>query len=193
MFRSSGVCSRSWPEVSEAEWVVWQSRCVPDLVDTLSARLGSLMGELDRAEPTELVAVCGAWLERHLGAQSCVLLLADYSETSLAPVPSLSGTTVSGTTQPHEDVDGSLAGRAFREQRAVHADAPAQPGGSSELTLTFVPVSMRLDRLGVLAVTQPAGERDETQSVLDDVAQLLAYVLTGARDGAQVNLPRAAH
>jgi len=134
------------------------------------------MGELDRAEPTELVAVCGAWLARYLGAQSCVLLLADYSETTLAPVPSLNG-----TTQPHEDVDGSLAGRAFREQRAVHANVPAQSGGLSGLTLTFVPVSMRLDRLGVLVVTQPAGKRDEAQSVLGDVAQLLAYVLTGAR------------
>lgn len=143
---------------------------VSDVAGALPPGPGSLMAELDRAAPTDLVEVCAGWLARHLGAQSCVLLLADYSETSLAPVPDAHG----GTPEAHHGVEDGLAGRAFREQRAVRAVASA-------VTVNYLPVSMRMDRLGVLVVVQPDGSDDDQQTVLEQVAQVLAYVLTGAR------------
>lgn len=150
---------------------------VSDLAGALPPGLGSLMGELDRAAPTDLVEVCGVWLARHLDAQSCVLLLADYSETSLAPVPDPRG----GTSEAHFGVENSLAGRAFREQRVVRTAAPGEDGLSAAFTVSYLPVSMRMDRLGVLVVVQPDGSDDGQQTLLEEVAQVLAYVLTGAR------------
>lgn len=130
------------------------------------------MHALDAAAPHEFLAVTGDWLDRVLDARGCVLLLADYSETSLEPVPD--------GTQTRHTVDGSAAGRAYREQRPVQLEVPAQPG-SSAAVLTYVPVSMRSERLGVLGVTVPGTGRPDTLAVLDEVAQVLAYVLTGAR------------
>lgn len=149
---------------------------VSDLTGALPPGLGSLMEELDRAAPTDLVEVCGRWLARHLDAQSCVLLLADYSETSLAPVPDPRG----GTSEGHLGVENTLAGRAFREQRVVRTAAPGEGGLSAAFTVNYLPVSMRLDRLGVLVVVHPDGSGGQ-QTLLEQVAQVLAYVLTGAR------------
>ena len=47
--------------------------------------------------------------------------------------------------------------------------------------MTYLPVSMRTERLGVLAVTQRATVERDLLDILNDVAQILAYVLTGAR------------
>jgi serine phosphatase RsbU (regulator of sigma subunit) len=75
---------------------------------------------------------------------------------------------------PRLDVDDSTAGQAYRQQRAVSLAAP-------ESTVTFLPVSMRTERLGVLAVVNRAEPEGDLLDVLSDVAQVLAYVLTGAR------------
>jgi hypothetical protein len=45
--------------------------------------VGALLQDLDQAPPSELVDVCARWLARHVAAQACVLLLADYAEASL--------------------------------------------------------------------------------------------------------------
>jgi serine phosphatase RsbU (regulator of sigma subunit) len=140
--------------------------------------LGSLMRELDRAAPTELVDVCGGWLARHVDAESCALLLADYSETTLELVPD---THRGGNVEAQYGLENGPAGRAFREQRVVRTIVPAEDQASRMLTVHYLPVSMRMDRLGVLVVVQ-AGEADSGQhTLLDEVAQVLAYVLTGAR------------
>ena len=50
--------------------------------ETAAARpgAGALLRDLDQAPPSELVDVCSSWLARHVAAQACVLLLADYAE-----------------------------------------------------------------------------------------------------------------
>ena len=47
--------------------------------------------------------------------------------------------------------------------------------------MTYLPVSMRTERLGVLAVVHCATNGMDLLTILNDVAQVLAYVLTGAR------------
>jgi serine phosphatase RsbU (regulator of sigma subunit) len=128
----------------------------------------------------------------HLGVQECALLLADYSETTLEPVPGAEGTPA----LTRLDVDNSAAGAAYRHQHPVHLAAPtpgpAAPASTAPAstapastapasTLTYLPVSMRTERLGVLAIVQRGTNERNLLGILHDVAQILAYVLTGAR------------
>lgn len=148
-----------------------------DVSGAVSPVLGGLIRELDRAAPTDLVEVCRTWVIKNLRIEEFALLLADYSETTLEPV-----TGAGGTLEPSRlDIDSSAAGTAYRQQRVVHAAVKAPGGAARESTVTYLPVSMRTERLGVLAVVQGDGPEPEVLSVLDDVAQVLAYVLTGAR------------
>ena len=77
--------------------------------------MGDLLRQLDRAPPTELVAVCDRWLHRRVGAASTVLLLADYGEVTLEPI--VDG--VAAEADGRCDVRTSPAGLAYREQRRV--------------------------------------------------------------------------
>jgi serine phosphatase RsbU (regulator of sigma subunit) len=136
--------------------------------------VGDMLRELDHAPPTDLVEVCSRWLSVNFGAMSCVLLLADYAEMSLEPVTD----SAAGRAEPAHDVLNSQAGLAYREQRRVHDGIPA---GSTRQTV-HLPVSIRAERLGVLTVALPGTSlRADVAEALDDVARMLAYVLTGAR------------
>jgi hypothetical protein len=102
--------------------------------ETAAARrgVGSLLRDLDQAPPSELVDVCSGWLARHVSAQACVLLLADYAEASLEPV---AGGPVVAHIWPQDLMD-SAAGEAYREQRRVtaaldHAGEAAAVGASA--------------------------------------------------------------
>ena len=148
-----------------------------DVAGAVSPVLGGLVRELDRAAPTDLVEVCRTWVVQNLGVQECALLLADYSETTLEPVPGAERVM----ELPRLDVDGSAAGLAYRQQRAVHATVPTRGEAAPESTVTYLPVSMRTERLGVLAVITRATNETDLLVILNDVAQILAYVLTGAR------------
>ena len=148
-----------------------------DVAGVVSPVLGGLVRELDRAAPMDLVEVCRTWVVENLGVQDCALLLADYSETSLEPVPGAEGT--GGLSRL--DVDDSAAGATYRQQRVVHVAMPSAGGAPSESTMTYLPVSMRTERLGVLAVVHRATNGMDLLTILTDVAQVLAYVLTGAR------------
>jgi serine phosphatase RsbU (regulator of sigma subunit) len=159
-------------------------------VDATAARPGvsALLQDLDQAPPSELVDVCSRWLARHLSARACVVLLADYAEASLEPVA-----VDSETARIHpQDLVDSAAGAAYREQRRVITvvDHPgdaagvgaADGGAHGPAVVAFLPVSVRAERLGVLAVTLPGravGGRE--LEVLEDVARVLGHVLTGAR------------
>src|SRR5215207_1981308 len=87
--------------------------------ETAAARpgVGALLRDLDQAPPSELVDVCARWLARHVAAQACVLLLADYAEASLEPV---AGGPAVARIRPQDLMD-SAAGEAYREQRQVSA------------------------------------------------------------------------
>ena len=161
--------------------------------ETAAARpgVGALLRDLDQAPPSELVDVCARWLARHVAAQACVLLLADYAEASLEPV---AGGPAVAHFRPQDLMD-SAAGEAYREQRRVtaaldHAGkapaAGAAAGGAGRAggppLVVYLPVSVRAERLGVLAVTLPDHDLGpEVGEVLDDVVRVLGYVLTGAR------------
>lgn len=147
-----------------------------DVAGFVSPVLGGLVRELDQAAPADLVEVCRAWVVQNLGVEECGLLLADYSETSLEPVPGPEGTA----DMPRLGVDGSAAGLAYRQQHPVYVDGPTA-GAAEGSTVTYLPVSMRTERLGVLAVTRRATGETDQLDILNDVAQVLAYVLTGAR------------
>jgi serine phosphatase RsbU (regulator of sigma subunit) len=149
---------------------------VTDVAGSVSPVLGGLVRELDRAAPTDLVEVCRTWVVENLGVDDCVLLLADYSETTLEPVPGAEGVM----ELPRLDVDDSAAGRAYRQQVAVRSVVAARDATGMESTLICLPVSMRTERLGVLAVNLRATD-ENLIDILNDVAQILAYVLTGAR------------
>lgn len=137
--------------------------------------MGELLSELDRAAPSDVVAVCAGWLERHLSAQTCQLLLADYSEASLEPVPQPDG---GADGPPVQDVVASEAGVAYREQRPVQHVADGPPLAQ----VVHLPVSSRTERLGVLTVTLPGPPPSPAMlNVLDDVARVLGHVVTGAR------------
>ena len=148
-----------------------------DVAGAVSPVLGGLVRELDRAAPTDLVEVCRTWVVENLGVHECALLLADYSETTLEPVPGAE----SSVELPRLDVDDSAAGAAYRQQRAVHVDVPTSGDAPPESVATYLPVSMRTERLGVLAVIQRTTNQIDRLDILNDVAQILAYVLTGAR------------
>jgi serine phosphatase RsbU (regulator of sigma subunit) len=153
--------------------------------------VGALLRDLDQAAPSELVDVCARWLARHVAAQACVLLLADYAEASLEPVAGGPGVA---QIRPQDLMD-SAAGEAYREQRRVTAAldhtaeaaaAGAAAGGAGRAggptLVVYLPVSVRAERLGVLAVTVPGHDLGpEVGEVLDDVARVLGHVLTGAR------------
>jgi hypothetical protein len=142
--------------------------------------VGALLRELDQAPPSELVDVCSGWLARHVSAQACVLLLADYAEASLEPV--VGGPAVAHI-RPQALMD-SAAGEAYREQRRVTAalDHPgdaaavgASAGGVGGPSLVvYLPVSVRAERLGVLAVTLRGPDLDrEVGEVLDDAVRVV--------------------
>ncbi len=145
-----------------------------ETLDATRPRVGALLRDLDRAPPAELVEACAAWLRQWLSALACELLLADYSEVTLEPIPA--GDSADGTRS--QDMLDSPAGVAYREQRRVHRQFD-QPDPAQVM---YLPVSIRAERLGVLAVTLPGRSLDrDTVNLLDEVAQILGYVLTGAR------------
>jgi hypothetical protein len=149
--------------------------------------VGTLLRDLDQAPPTELVDVCSRWLAESMAARACVLLLADYAEASLEPV---AGGPATAQIHPQDLID-SPAGEAYREQRRVavafeqtaEAAAGAVAGELRGPTIVvYLPVSVRAERLGVLAVTLPGIDLSPgVTEVLDDVARVLGHVLTGAR------------
>lgn len=167
----------------------WHSALMNEVTAAPRPGVGALLRDLDRAPPTELVDVCSSWLTRHVAVRSCVLLLADYAEASLEPVAGGPGTT---RFRPQDLID-SAAGEAYREQRWVAVapeQEPRQPAGAEALgcaldepmRLVYLPVSVRAERLGVLAVTLPDSDLNRgALAILDDVARVLGHVLTGAR------------
>ncbi|MFC4942973.1 PP2C family protein-serine/threonine phosphatase [Pseudonocardia sp. GCM10023141] len=133
--------------------------------------LGELLGELDLAAPYELVEVCDAWLRRRVGARWSRLLLVDYSQTILEPVPE-SG---SGPGERHVVAEGP-AGLCYREQRVV-----GSTGAEGSDAVLFVPVTIRAERLGVLMVGLDHPVGGTVEDLLTDASRVLAHVLASAR------------
>ncbi|MGH3785890.1 MAG: PP2C family protein-serine/threonine phosphatase [Pseudonocardiaceae bacterium] len=150
-----------------------------DPLSTIKPGPGRLLRELDLAPPAELHEVCGAWLRHHLGARSCILLLADYGETTLEAVTN--GSAAGGAGMRRYDIADSPAGLAYRQQRTVRREQPDRDGTGTQ-RVVYLPVTIRTERLGVLVVGLPDQTvTREVEEILDDVAHVIAYFLTGAR------------
>lgn len=101
-----------------------------------------------------------------LGAESAMMLVADYSLSSLQPLGS------DGSTGPRQPITGTLAGRAFeRGEVVVSNDTP---------TTVLVPLSEGSERLGVLELVHASWD-DEIRESLDAVARILVLVLVSKR------------
>lgn len=101
-----------------------------------------------------------------LGADSALMLVADYGLTSLQPLGS------DGSTAPRRLIAGTLAGRAFeRGEVVVSGQGP---------TTIFVPLCEGSERLGVLELVHRSWD-DEPANLLDAITRVLVLVLVSKR------------
>src|SRR4051794_23656482 len=104
--------------------------------------LGRLLSDAHLAPPDRLPEVVAAAAE-DLGATDTLLLVVDHAQTRLVPVEG--GEALS--------VDGTMAGRAFRQIQPQIVEAE---GGRR----VWLPLLDGLERLGVLGLTFPAIDED---------------------------------
>lgn len=132
----------------------------------LRDHLGELLPRIDGAFPADLVGVVAGFLQRYADAGDVVLLLADYDLAELRPLsPDHLG--LSGEPVP---IAASDAGRAYTAQATV---AVPCDGG----VVAYSPVTLRDERIGVLAVTLPDPAGEDVFGGIEAVATTLAYVL----------------
>ena len=91
-----------------------------------STLLGSLIRALDAAPPYRLATVLHEFLNSAVGAQAATVLLADYEERTLEPVPD----AVPSPTLGAQRIEGSEAGRAYREEQIVEVAIAGRRGGA---------------------------------------------------------------
>jgi hypothetical protein len=121
-------------------------------------------------QPDALLDGLRSALREHFGARAVELLMADYSLTELRRV-----TVLPYTTEPIP-VTGTTAGDAFTAQRATF-----EPAGGG--VLANFPVTVRGDRLGVLAVTLPEEPEPPVWAELGRFAEALGHeVFVADRD-----------
>lgn len=133
--------------------------------------ISALLTAVEDVSPAEAMSVAAAVLRRTLGVRSATFLIADAAGSTLVDPASPEG---------RFDLEGTDAGRAWREQRTVH-DGHGW---------AYAPVTVRGDALGVLAVQMPAGDAGAdaeggadsprpatTAGQLAAVAHALGYVL----------------
>ena len=127
---------------------------------------------LRTAAPHGLLAALGRELRQGYGAAGADLLLADYAMAVLLPVGGPSGGRAA------VPVHGSPAGRAFGSQE------PFLEERAAGAVRAHLPVTVRGDRIGVLSVDLPDGERARARlGELGEVAEVLGHeVLVAERD-----------
>ncbi|EME60910.1 phosphatase [Amycolatopsis decaplanina DSM 44594] len=114
--------------------------------------------------PHDLPAALRSALSEHFGARAVELLMADYALTELCQV-----STLPYTSDPIP-VEGTAPGAAFVAQAATFEHEGASVTG-------YLPVSVRGDRLGILAVTLPEEPEPPVWAELDRFAEALAHEL----------------
>jgi serine phosphatase RsbU (regulator of sigma subunit) len=132
--------------------------------------LGSLVRALDAAPPYRLATVLHEFLSSAVGANTATVLVADYEEHTLEPVPD----AVPSPTLGAQRIEGSAAGQAYREERIVEVTLP--DGGVA----LYLPITQRSERIGVLEVQLPVATA-QVREQLSEVARLLAYMISAAR------------
>jgi hypothetical protein len=134
-----------------------------------------LIRALDQAPPYDFGVELDEHLRTEVGAHGCTLLLADYSEQTLEPVPGPQSLDGQSSQRPAPSIIDSAAGQAFRQQRVVKVGSTQSPACT-----VYVPVTMRSERLGVLEVRLPSVD-DRILGALDDTGRITAYALAAAR------------
>lgn len=128
--------------------------------------IARLLMSLDDAWPTAIVDVVADLLHEAFGARRVELLVIDYDLTILTALP-----REGAPTGPSLAVEGSDAGEAFRMQEIVQISSP-------QGTRLFIPVTLRAEQLGVLAIELPP--ETSAADLLPDLAHIgvcLAHVL----------------
>lgn len=134
----------------------------------LTRDVGSLLPALDAAFPSSIVAVLTEFLEQRIGAVGAEVYLADYD------LLRLTAWREDGAPRPDSlPLDGSVPGRAFVSQTTTVST-------SGEDVVAHLPVSVRAERLGVLAVTLPSLPTPTVLRGLEQTAVVLGYVLITA-------------
>ncbi|WP_410596109.1 PP2C family protein-serine/threonine phosphatase [Amycolatopsis sp. lyj-23] len=114
--------------------------------------------------PHDLPAALRSALAEHFGAEAVELLMADYALTELCQV-----STLPYTNEPIS-VQGSTPGDAFVAQAATFEHSGSGVTG-------YLPVSVRGDRLGILAVTLSAEPEPPVWAELERFAEAVAHEL----------------
>ena len=131
--------------------------------------VGDLARALDDCPPYDFAEILFRHLRRVAGATACALLLADYEERTLVPVPGRGHSSSSG----EQRVEGSLAGNAFITQESAIVPVAAGHVG-------LFPVTMRAERLGVLEVALPDND-PALLLAMSDFSRCLGYAIVAAR------------
>ncbi|MDP9239085.1 MAG: serine/threonine-protein phosphatase [Actinomycetota bacterium] len=134
------------------------------------AYIGDLARALDDEPPYEFAEALLRHLRQVAEATACTILLADYEERTLMPVPGQGNSSTDG----EQLLEGSVAGQAYLEQAAIVV--PAAGVGY----VGYFPVTMRAERLGVLEVDLPDDD-PALRVALSDIARFMGYAIVAAR------------
>ncbi|GJF32518.1 hypothetical protein KNE206_52180 [Kitasatospora sp. NE20-6] len=135
---------------------------------TLGAVLAAALEASHQAAPEDLPRLVDAW-GRALGLTGAEVFLADLQQRMLVPLPAPEQRVPTEAM----DVDGTLAGHAYRTERARIAPGPPRTG--------WIPLVDGIERIGVLRVgfTGPAGTPTGTPvGLLRERARALASLVT---------------
>lgn len=141
---------------------------IDDLANAYAAALDTLLRGSHLIAPDALPALAAAGAA-HLGAQSTTIWLVDYEQRLLSAL-----LTPDEVPRERLSVDGSLAGRAFRQVELAEAEAA---NGQRRL---WVPLLDGVERLGVLELVLPAGDgplTDDQRHTFGQLGHLIAELL----------------
>jgi serine phosphatase RsbU (regulator of sigma subunit) len=129
---------------------------------------GRVAAALARSAPQQLARALHECLAPEIDAQHTELYLADYGQVAMNLVSE--SAEVEGSLR----IDGTVAGRAFAAQ-AVQVEQLTGGGW-----IAYAPVSVRGDRLGVLAFRLAANPDPGALAVLADLGELIGHELVAA-------------
>lgn len=145
-----------------------------DLMDTTQVER-QVLGVLGRARPDDMLGPLQELLAEHLGATDVQILLANYQLTALRPIHhSDADADIDDELPQRVALTNTLAGKAFEQQQVITQE------GSDGGVNVCVPVGVRGERIGVLALR--VGHTPDHSALLGlaRVADTLAYAVQAA-------------
>lgn len=128
---------------------------------------------LGRARPDDMLAPLQELLREHLGATDVQILLMNHQLTALRPIH-YPGAGDDAPRRADVDVDNTLAGQAFNQQKMItRRDCDGR-------VKVAVPVGVRGERLGILALTLGEAPDESARLGLSRIADTLAYAVQAA-------------